>query len=99
LADTVASTSERGVADFMSKHAADLTSIRERFTTDLSTAIRADAPTGTTPARESARALLAEPVTPSAFRFHRDDVLRRRPTVDGKPPPSSASRPPLSPIN
>ena len=99
LADTVASTSERGVADFMSKHAADLTSIRERFTTDLSTAIRADAPTGTTPARESARALLAEPVTPSAFRFHRDDVLRRRPTVDGKPPTSSASRPPLSPIN
>ncbi len=99
LADTVASTSERGVADFMSKHAADLTSIRKRFTTDLSTSIRADAPTGTTPARESARALLAEPVTPSAFRFHRDDALRRRPTVDGKPPPSSASRPPLSPMN
>jgi len=99
LADTVASTSERGVADFMSKHAADLTSIRERFSTQLSTAVQTDAPTGTTPARESARALLAEPVTPSAFRFERDDALRRRGAVDAKRSTSTAARPPLSPIN
>ena len=95
LANTVAATSERGVADFMSKHVRDLTSIREQFSSELSTAVREDVPTGQTPARESARVLLAEPVTPSAFSFNRDEALRsRRPSVDG----AKSARPPLSPL-
>ena len=84
LADTVASTSERGVADFMSKHAADLTSIRERFTTDLSTAIRADAPTGTTP-RANPRA----PCSPNPSRRARFDFIAT--TSFAVVPPSTAS--------
>jgi hypothetical protein len=94
LAETVAATSERGVADFMSKHVRDLSSIREQMSSQFSAAVKYDLPTGTTPARDTARVMLAEPVTPSAFSFSRDDVLERRPSVDAK----RSTRPPLSPI-
>lgn len=95
LADTVAATSERGIADFMSKHAHDLTTIREQYASEFASRIKEDLPTGTTPARESARTLLAEPVTPSAFSFNREDALARRASVDGK---RATARPPLTPI-
>lgn len=94
LAETVAATSERGVADFMSKHVRDLSSIREQMSSQFSAAVKYDSPTGTTPARDTARVMLAEPVTPSAFSFSRDDVLERRRSVDAK----RSTRPPLSPI-
>ena len=93
LAETVADTSERGHAEFVSKHVDDLGAIRKEFTNQLTTAIKPDLRTGTTPAREHARVMLAEPVTPSAFTFNRDEALSRRTNVDAK-----RSRPPLSPI-
>jgi len=93
LAETVAATSERGVADFMSKHVQDLSSIREQMSAQFSAAVKDDLPTGNTPARDTARVMLAEPVTPSAFSFSRD-VLEHRSSVDAK----RSTRPPLSPI-
>jgi aminopeptidase N len=100
LADAVAATSERGFADFMSKHARELTSVREQFSTELTSAVRQDVPTGATPARDSARALLAEPVTPSAFAFRPDEALRAYIHPDSADlTKRTASRAPLSPLN
>lgn len=100
LADAVAATSERGFADFMSKHARELTSVREQFSIELTSAVRQDVPTGATPARDSARALLAEPVTPSAFAFRPDEALRAYIHPDSADlTKRTASRAPLSPLN
>jgi len=99
LADTVAATSTRGVADFMSKHARDLTRMREQFATSLNAAVERDVPTGNTPARESARVFLAEPVTPSAFTFRRDQVASGDSADPKRAADARANRSPFARVN